>query len=184
MKRFLLALVAYLGLIGWAVAAHVEADPSKDYHVAPDNGQWFICAAGYRGESARDMAHELVLEIRRKYNLPAYVFDRGGEDRTRTRRAGGIRRRHLGLDCADCGDRRGLCFRRRADAFRTEFRRRDRHRCVSSPSPRLRGEGRDEGESPRAQFAESPPHPPDFAALRRATSPRTQGEVKDGANPS
>ncbi|THD45129.1 MAG: hypothetical protein E8A46_29410 [Bradyrhizobium sp.] len=26
--------------------------------------------------------------------------------------------------------------------------------------------------------AESPPHPPDLAALRRATSPRKRGEVK------
>src|SRR6266446_4322102 len=41
----------------------------------------------------------------------------------------------------------------------------------------MRGEGRDEGESPRAEFAESPPHPPDFATLRRATSPRKWGEV-------
>ena len=38
--------------------------------------------------------------------------DRGGEDRARTRRAGGIRRRHLGLDREHRGDRRGLCLRR------------------------------------------------------------------------
>jgi hypothetical protein len=28
-------------------------------------------------------------------------------------------------------------------------------------------------------LAESPPHPPDFAALRRATSPRKRGEVNE-----
>jgi hypothetical protein len=43
-----------------------------------------------------------------------------------------------------------------------------------APSPRLRGEGWGEGESPRAEFVESPPHPPRKSA---ATSPRKRGEV-------
>src|SRR5260370_13203871 len=56
---------------------------------------------------------------------------------------------------------------------------------TAPPSPRVRGrderssllEGQDEGLSRQARLAESPPHPPDFAALRRATSPRKRGEV-------
>src|SRR5262249_23216247 len=51
-------------------------------------------------------------------------------------------------------------------------------RCA--PSPRLRGEGWGEGDSPRAQAAESPPHP--LASL--ATSPRTRGEVESAARAS
>src|SRR6202051_5362792 len=50
---------------------------------------------------------------------------------------------------------------------------------VSAPSPRSsRGEGWGEGLFQRARLAESPPPPPDFAALRRATSPRKRGEVR------
>src|ERR1700738_26613 len=63
--------------------------------------------------------------------------------------------------------------------------RKRRRSPTTSPSPRPRGrdersslsEGRDEGLSRQARLAESPPHPPDFAALRRATSPRKRGEV-------
>src|SRR5262249_22495824 len=46
-----------------------------------------------------------------------------------------------------------------------------RTRCA--PSPRLRGEGWGEGDSPDIQFVESPPHP----AASRPTSPRKRGEV-------
>jgi len=38
--------------------------------------------------------------------------------------------------------------------------------------------GYGEGLSPRVQLVERAPRPPDFAALRRATSPRKRGEVK------
>src|SRR5258708_34626477 len=63
--------------------------------------------------------------------------------------------------------------------------RKRRRTPTAPPSPRLRGrderssllEGQDEGLSRQARLAESPPHAPDFAALRRATSPRTRGEV-------
>jgi nicotinate-nucleotide pyrophosphorylase (carboxylating) len=51
-------------------------------------------------------------------------------------------------------------------------------RDTRAPSPRLRGEGRGEGDSQQTQRVESPPHPPAFAALRRATSPHKRGEVK------
>src|SRR5579872_2878713 len=73
---------------------------------------------------------------------------------------------------------------------RGEVDKQSRSRGGPAPSPRLRGEGRDEGASPRAEnrgaicnatarsealrLAATPPHPPRFA---RSTSPRTRGEV-------
>ena len=48
----------------------------------------------------------------------------------------------------------------------------------ATPSPRLRGKGRDEGASPQAQTRGEAPSP---AALRASTSPRKRGEV--GAAP-
>lgn len=87
MKRFLWMGAAVLGLAGLglsklAVASpHVEVDPTREYHITPEDGPWFICAASYRGETASSLAHEMVLEIRRKYNMPAFIFDHGREER-------------------------------------------------------------------------------------------------------
>src|SRR5581483_273101 len=55
---------------------------------------------------------------------------------------------------------------------------------VVSPSPRpSRGEGRDEGLYPRAQCAESPPHP-DCIFRCNPASPRKRGEARTHAAPS
>jgi hypothetical protein len=65
----------------------VEADPKKDYAVTEDNGPWMILAASFSGEGAERQARELVLEIRKKYKLPAYLymksFDYSGETQGR-----------------------------------------------------------------------------------------------------
>jgi hypothetical protein len=61
--------------------ARVEADPQKNYQVTPDVGPWLICAKSYMGEMAPQFAHDLVLELRSRYDLPAYVFNRGAEER-------------------------------------------------------------------------------------------------------
>jgi len=53
------------------------------------------------------------------------------------------------------------------------------HRGRCAPSPRVRGEGRGEGESPRTEFLESPPHP-DCIFDCNPTSPRKRGEVNTG----
>ncbi len=57
------------------------------------------------------------------------------------------------------------------------LRRSNPHRAVISPSPRVRGEGRDEGDlSVPLRLAGTPPHPVCFALLD-PTSPRMRGEV-------
>jgi hypothetical protein len=61
--------------------ARQEADPTKEYPVGPEAGPWMICAASYIGEQAPKMAHDLVLELRRDYDLPAFVYNRGDIER-------------------------------------------------------------------------------------------------------
>ncbi len=51
----------------------VEADPERGYRLSEDQGPWLILAATFSGDGAQQQAHELVLELRRRYKLPAYV---------------------------------------------------------------------------------------------------------------
>src|SRR6266487_4232689 len=83
MKRTRFTLVAITALTAVTISfARQEADPQKDYSVTPEVGTWMICAASYMGETAPKMAHDLVLELRRDpYDLPAFVFNRGAEER-------------------------------------------------------------------------------------------------------
>jgi hypothetical protein len=84
MKRMVCAWAGVLAL--WGVgrieaAPRVEADPNKDYAITPEAGPWMILAASYTGPNAVRQAHELVYQIRRRDNLPAYFFDYSAEER-------------------------------------------------------------------------------------------------------
>ncbi|MGD0899861.1 MAG: hypothetical protein ABR915_18670 [Thermoguttaceae bacterium] len=50
----------------------VEADPNKEYPVTEQSGPWMIMAASFSGEGAQKQAHDLVLELRKRYKLAAY----------------------------------------------------------------------------------------------------------------
>ncbi len=82
MKRLLFGLcgVVLLAISGIGLARDVEADPNKDYQITPDIGPWMICVHAYTGPQAPQLAHDFVLELRRSYQLPAYVFNRGAEE--------------------------------------------------------------------------------------------------------
>ena len=85
MKRFLCALASGLALFlvaGRGVAGpRVEADPNKLYPITPDVGPWVISAASYVGPNARQLAREVVFQLRRRDNMPAYFFDYSEEER-------------------------------------------------------------------------------------------------------
>ena len=51
----------------------VSADPGASYQVTEQNGPWHVMAATFSGEEAEEQARELVLELRKQYNLPAYL---------------------------------------------------------------------------------------------------------------
>lgn len=51
----------------------VEADPEKTYQLSEDHGPWMILATSFAGPGAEKQAKNLVLELRKEFNLPAYV---------------------------------------------------------------------------------------------------------------
>jgi hypothetical protein len=50
-----------------------------DYAVTPAAGPWMICVGSFTGEDAAPMAHKMADEVRSRYHLPAYIFNRGAE---------------------------------------------------------------------------------------------------------
>ncbi|MBN2129415.1 MAG: hypothetical protein JW741_07955 [Sedimentisphaerales bacterium] len=88
-KMTMLAVIACLAG-GWFLAANVpieaaapwetllshnrvEANPNKSYQLTEQNGPWLIMASSFSGEGAEEQARELVLELRKRYKLPAYM---------------------------------------------------------------------------------------------------------------
>ncbi|MBN1590393.1 MAG: hypothetical protein JW888_12835 [Pirellulales bacterium] len=80
----ILVAVVWVGVLGSPVEAappwesllsmhRVEADPEKSYKLDDSQGPWLILASTFSGQGAEDQAHELVLELRRRYKWPAYV---------------------------------------------------------------------------------------------------------------
>jgi hypothetical protein len=63
-----------------ALAARVTAQ-SADYAVTPQAGPWMVFVASFEGEDSGRLAAEMVTVIRRDYKLPAYLYNRGDEER-------------------------------------------------------------------------------------------------------
>jgi hypothetical protein len=82
MKPALFAMAGILGLAPTLAARDtVETDPNKEFRLTAEAGTWFICAASYVGPKAKELSHEMVMQIRCLYHLPAYVMNRGEEER-------------------------------------------------------------------------------------------------------
>jgi len=88
-RRGLCLLSLGLVVCGWvsttAVAAswdklltlrRVEADPNKSYRLTEENGPWMIMACSFSGERAAEQAKELALELRSRYKLEAYTYQK------------------------------------------------------------------------------------------------------------
>ena len=54
----------------------VEADPHKSYWLTEDQGPWMILAHSFDGDGAEEKARELVLELRKKFKVEAYMHRR------------------------------------------------------------------------------------------------------------
>ena len=54
----------------------IEADPNRSYWLTEDNGPWMIFTTSFAGEGAEQQAHDLVLELRKRYKLEAYMDKR------------------------------------------------------------------------------------------------------------
>lgn len=54
----------------------IDADPNKTYMLTEKDGPWMILAYTFSGEESFDKANELVLELRQRYKLEAFVFEK------------------------------------------------------------------------------------------------------------
>jgi hypothetical protein len=54
----------------------VDADPHNMYPITQSSGPWMIMAATFQGETAQKQAQALVYELRSKFNLPAYTYEK------------------------------------------------------------------------------------------------------------
>lgn len=69
----------------------VEADPNKTYALEEDHGPWLVLATTFAGDNAQQQAKELVLELRKRYQLNAYTH-RMHFDFTKQAKARGVDR--------------------------------------------------------------------------------------------
>jgi len=68
------APVAAQGRIAnFASFKRVEADPSKRYELTEADGPWLIMAGSFAGTTAAQEAQQLVLELRKRFKLNAYI---------------------------------------------------------------------------------------------------------------
>lgn len=77
----LLLAVASQGQSPLPSRAETPEDPTREYRISPLAGPWMICAASYSGPDAPDLACQLVQQIRTRYQLSAYIFNRADEER-------------------------------------------------------------------------------------------------------
>ena len=56
-------------------------DPIQQFMVTPQAGAWMVNAACYPGEVGKDLSRQLMLELRNKHHLPAYIFNLSAEKR-------------------------------------------------------------------------------------------------------
>jgi hypothetical protein len=89
MRRSLFRLAGVTAMLLATHAAHAQTfgvipalpEGASALAVTAQAGPWMICAASYAGPPSRGQAEELATEIRNRYNLPAYVFNRTAEER-------------------------------------------------------------------------------------------------------
>jgi hypothetical protein len=87
--RALLVSLLSIGGIAWETSVSVagrwdtlltvnkvDADPNKAYNLSEQNGPWMIMACSFTGEHAAEQAKALALELRQRYKLPAYVYEK------------------------------------------------------------------------------------------------------------
>ena len=64
----LAAAAPFLG--NFMTGDRIEADPNQAYRLKQENGPWMIMACSFSGaKEPRRQAHELVLELRKRYKL-------------------------------------------------------------------------------------------------------------------
>ena len=60
-----------------------EMDATEMYKVNPQAGAWMILAASYSGDDGKELCRQLLIELRNRHRLPAYVFNLAEKERTK-----------------------------------------------------------------------------------------------------
>jgi hypothetical protein len=86
MKWFGIVLLGLVLLI-WPNpgSAQRDADADEEHEVTAALGPWMILTTSYQGPEGRSMARKLVIEMRKQYNLPAYIYDFANPEREKER---------------------------------------------------------------------------------------------------
>ncbi len=58
-----------------------QVEINKDIEITPASGQFVIVVMSYAGPQAPVMARDFVIVLRRDYKLPAYVYNKGAEEK-------------------------------------------------------------------------------------------------------
>jgi hypothetical protein len=77
-----LGLICVAGVLIFATPAGplcAQTESTAEYAVTPEVGPYMICVASFAGDDAAKMARDMVIEVRSRYRLPAYIFNRGAE---------------------------------------------------------------------------------------------------------
>lgn len=61
--------------------ARTTAAPANPFPLTPDAGAWMICTATYLGPDGAEVARQLAVDLRTRHRLPAYIYNRGDEER-------------------------------------------------------------------------------------------------------
>lgn len=54
---------------------------ANPFPLSAEAGAWMICAATYLGPDGAELARQLAVDLRTRHQLPAYIFNRGDEER-------------------------------------------------------------------------------------------------------
>lgn len=80
-RRLILAPLA--ALVAAACAAAQAPGTDTSHPITPQVGPWMILVNSYSGENSRQLADDLIQEIRTNYRTAAYGFNRGAEERAK-----------------------------------------------------------------------------------------------------
>jgi hypothetical protein len=85
MRRLLLRLACGLAFLTAGRTAllvgQYQIDVKQAFPITPVAGEWVVCVATYTGPAAPELAYQMANYIRSKYSQPAFIFNRGDEER-------------------------------------------------------------------------------------------------------
>ncbi|HZU38503.1 MAG TPA: hypothetical protein VFA18_21440 [Gemmataceae bacterium] len=80
MTKWLLTLAGLAALTATA-SAQAPAPDVQVFALTPQVGPWVVCVTSFMGDESARLAYDLTVELRQKYHLHAYIYNRAAEQR-------------------------------------------------------------------------------------------------------